>query len=157
MVTIDSIRRAGLFSTLSDAELEKIAKLGTNANIAIGQSLISESDVGQTMYLIVEGRVDVSVAIPGSNSHEPIATLKDGEVVGEMILLGRERRSAQVTAKDAVKAIVWKREDMVGLFEKDNVIGFKVMRQLASLLADRLISTNLVLRNVLTVPRTIFM
>jgi len=108
-------------------------------------------------YLIVEGRVDVSVAIPGSNSHEPIATLEDGEVVGEMILLGRERRSAQVTAKDAVKAIVWKREDMVGLFEKDNVIGFKVMRQLASLLADRLISTNLVLRNVLTVPRTIFM
>jgi CRP-like cAMP-binding protein len=151
------IGRANLFQGLAGPEIEKIAKLAQSSDFAAGAALINESDVGRVMYLIVEGRVDILVSIPGSDNTEPLATLKEGDVVGELILLGRERRSAHAIAKDNVKVLQWKKDDLVKLFETDNIIGYKVMRQLASLLADRLISTNLVLRNVLTVPRTVFM
>jgi CRP-like cAMP-binding protein len=157
VVAAETLKKAGLFQGLNDSELTKLAGLAQSNTFNNGEALINESDLGKTMYLIVEGRVDVMVSIPGSENTEPLATLKEGDVVGELILLGRERRSAHAIARDNVKVVHWKKDDLIRLFDTDHIIGYKIMRQLASLLADRLISTNLVLRNVLTVPRTIFM
>lgn len=146
-----------LFSGLSDAQLDKIESIAKSGSISSGQFLIQEDDLGKSMYLILNGRVDVHMSIPNSEDSEVIATLKDGDVVGELVLLDRTRRSAHVTAKDDVRALVWNSEELVNVLEEDKDIGFHIMRNLAKLLATRLTSTNIALRNVLTAPKTIML
>ena len=146
-----------LFAGLNEEQLDKIESIAKSGSISSGQFLIQEDDHGKSMYLILHGRVDIHMSVPNSESSEVIATLKDGDVVGELVLLGRSRRSAHVTAKDDVRALVWNSEELIKVLEDNKEIGFHIMRNLAKLLANRLTSTNIALRNVLTAPKTIML
>ena len=153
----ESLKKTELFQNLSDVQLEVIESIARSGSIAAGNYLIQEDDLGQSMYLVVEGRVDVHMSIPNSEQSEVIATLKAGDVVGELVLLGRARRSAHVTAKDNVKALVWKSDELSKVLSENLEIGYIIMSNLAALLATRLTATNLALRNVLTAPKTIML
>ena len=151
------LKKTELFGNLNDQQLEQIQAIAKSGSISSGNFLIQEDDLGKSMYLILEGRVDVHMSIPNSEDSEVIATLKDGDVVGELVLVGRSRRSAHVTAKDDVRALVWTTDELIQLLEENHEIGYVVMKNLAKLLAARLTSTNLALRNVLTAPKTIML
>lgn len=153
----DQLRQTELFGQLSDNHLEIIESLSRSGKIAPGKCLIHEDDVGQSIYLILHGRVDVKISIPDSEHSEVIATLKDGDIVGELILLGRTRRSANVTAKDEVKALVWNANELNEALIANHEMGYLVMKNLARLLANRLATTNIALRNMLTAPKTIML
>lgn len=62
--------------------------------------LMSEGDFGASMYVLVDGRVDVEVNEPYGTRH--VATLGPDDIVGEMSLLTGARRTATVTAHDPV-------------------------------------------------------
>jgi CRP-like cAMP-binding protein len=149
---IDVIKDSNYFDGLSNNQLAQIAALATTKRFSRGQDLILEADQGEQVFFITEGRVDISVSLIGTAEKESIATIGTGEMVGEMILLGKKRRSANVTAKDNVSVLVWHGEDLNKLFQKDSGIGFVVMRNVARHMAERLISANQVLRNALTLP-----
>ncbi|MFK5975243.1 MAG: cyclic nucleotide-binding domain-containing protein [Sulfurovum sp.] len=59
-----------------------------------GESIITAGEHGTHAYLIIEGNAEVQ--LPQSN--ETIATLKEGEIFGELALLTDEVRSAHVVA-----------------------------------------------------------
>lgn len=149
---IATLKESNYFDGLSTQQLAQVAAIATSADYRRGQDLMLESDPGDKVFFITEGRVDISVSLVGSNEKESIATIGTGEMVGEMILLGKNRRSANVTAKDDVKVLIWNGSELNGLFQKDATIGFVVMRNVARHMAERLISTNQVLRNALTLP-----
>src|SRR5690606_39867133 len=57
---------------------------------------LHEGDTGEAMYVILDGELDVSVK--SGNVQELVARRAQGEVVGELALLGRTRRAASVRA-----------------------------------------------------------
>lgn len=153
---IETLSQSPLFAALNEPERRRVGDLAQTLYFDAGHILIRESDIADTIYLIMEGRVDVHVSIPGSDESEVVAKLRAGEIVGELILLGRERRSAKVVTRDRLKVLCWKKKDLLSLFEKEQIIGYKIMTSLAAMLADRLIATNLAFRNVLGTPRHLF-
>ncbi len=86
---------------LEPSELDILAELSQPVRFGIGDVLIREDDIGHSMFVIVRGGVAVTVA----GEDEPIASLKDGDIVGEMSLLTGARRSATVTATAPVEAL----------------------------------------------------
>ena len=71
----------------------------TERRVAGGSRLLSAGDAAEEAYVVAEGRLRVSMRIPGVGE-EALAFLGPGEVVGEMGLVDDAPRSADVSAQD---------------------------------------------------------
>lgn len=71
----------------------------TERRIPGGSRLLAAGETGEEAYVVAEGRLRVSVRIPGVGE-EALAFLGPGEVVGEMALVDDAPRSADVVAQD---------------------------------------------------------
>jgi CRP/FNR family transcriptional regulator, cyclic AMP receptor protein len=71
----------------------------TERRLSSGSRLLSAGDAGVEAYVVAEGRLRVSMRIPGVGE-EALAFLGPGEVVGEMALVDDAPRSADVVAQD---------------------------------------------------------
>src|SRR5262245_15505675 len=79
-------------------------------------AIVSEGEVGDSLYLIVEGRAEVSVQ--ESSGPTPLATLAEGDTFGEIALLAPDaRRNATVTAITPVVALALARDDFTRLLD----------------------------------------
>jgi CRP/FNR family transcriptional regulator, cyclic AMP receptor protein len=88
-----------LFSQLSPEETNRLAVFATETSIPEGQTLIKEGDYSIELIAIEEGTADV---VRGG---ETIASLTQGDLIGEMGLLRREPRNADVIATSPMRVI----------------------------------------------------
>jgi putative peptide zinc metalloprotease protein len=85
------------FACLPTPALEELAELLEEDRYPSGATMVTEGEAGDRLYLIAEGRAEVSTA--GQNGAVPLATLGPGELFGEIALLeSGGRRQATVTA-----------------------------------------------------------
>lgn len=104
------LRRMEIFEGLAVAELAAVATVCEDYLAAPGEKIITEGDVGETMYLIVKGKVKVSQDGDDGCALE-LAELGEGDYVGEMALFDDAPRSATVSADGEVRLLVlYKRE-----------------------------------------------
>jgi CRP/FNR family transcriptional regulator, cyclic AMP receptor protein len=88
-----------IFGDLSDDEARRLATFATETSAADGQILMKEGDYSTELIAIEEGTADV---IRGG---EKIASLKQGDLIGEMGLLEREPRNADVIATSPMRLL----------------------------------------------------
>ena len=88
-----------LFSHLGDDEAKRLAAFATETSVADGQILMKEGDYSTELIAIEEGSADV---IQGS---EKVASLGEGDLIGEMGLMSREPRNADVIATSPMRVI----------------------------------------------------
>jgi len=88
-----------LFSDLSPEEARRLATFATETSAAEGQILMKEGDYSTELIAIEEGSADV---IKGGNK---IASLKEGDLIGEMGLIEREPRNADVIATSPMRLV----------------------------------------------------
>ena len=86
-----------IFSDLSPDEAKRLATFATETSAAEGQMLMKEGDYSVELIAIEEGTADV---IRGG---QKIASLKQGDLIGEMGLLEREPRNADVIATSPMR------------------------------------------------------
>ena len=102
------LKRATLFSQLSVDELALIARYSGYRRFAPGEVIFSEGSHREELYLVQEG--SVSIRRRGDEEAEQeIARFVDGEVFGEMDLLGTEPRSASAVADGETTLLVFPR------------------------------------------------
>jgi CRP/FNR family cyclic AMP-dependent transcriptional regulator len=88
-----------IFSELSPEEAKRLAAFATETSAAEGQLLMKEGDYSVELIAIEEGTADV---IQGGQT---VATLKQGDLIGEMGLLERKPRNADVVATSPMRLI----------------------------------------------------
>jgi CRP/FNR family transcriptional regulator, cyclic AMP receptor protein len=88
-----------IFSELSEEEAKRLAAFATETSAAEGQMLMKEGDYSVELIAIEEGTADV---LQGGDK---IASLKAGDLIGEMGLLERRPRSADVIASSPMRLI----------------------------------------------------
>ena len=88
-----------IFSHLSDEEAKRLAAFATETSAAEGQILMKQGDYSTELIAIEEGTADV---IRDGNK---IASLKQGDLIGEMGLLEREPRNADVIATSPMRLL----------------------------------------------------
>lgn len=98
----DLLRNTPIFRSLSDELLQGILQAPENGieEFAPKQRIIRESEIGNCMYIILEGAVEVSIRAESSNREISIATLRAGDFFGERSLMpgSTGRRNASVKA-----------------------------------------------------------
>lgn len=143
-----------IFDNFSDAQLTLVAALCTPVTYNQGHVLLSENDQSDEMYVIGRGGVEVLVnpgAVgSGSQEHmEPVVLteLRQGQVVGEVALVDQGVRSATIrVSRDDTLLLRLRRDQLMRLGETYPVLGFKLMRNLASELATKIRNTDWLVR-----------
>jgi CRP-like cAMP-binding protein len=95
------LARVWQFRSFSSGTLDALAANAYRETAAKGTVVIREGDPGTDAYVVIDGRLEVSIA--GKNDEAlPVAVLGPGELFGEVaIVAGGERRTATVTALGA--------------------------------------------------------
>ena len=91
------LRKMELFETLSVNELSAVASVTEDVVLSPQEQIIEEGEVGESMFLIVSGRVKVHKKADAGCDVD-LATMGPGEYFGEMALFEGETRSASVSA-----------------------------------------------------------
>ncbi len=135
-----------IFKGLSLEELDKIIPLGIEKKYDEDEVIIEEDSKGSDIYVILKGRVNVEIKMSSSQSSGSsgmrVTTLREGEVFGEISFLEGGRRSAGVIALDKISVLKIDGEKLYKLFDRDNHLGYLIMRNISSILSQRLCDIN---------------
>jgi len=116
---------------------EKFLEIGVEEDYDTHEEIIRKGEVGNCLYLLVEG--SISVWRQGSK----LATLKRGEVFGELILFRENYRIASVRAEEPTRVLKYTRHMLMDFFShQDQMIVNLHMMNLIEILRQKLISTN---------------
>ena len=87
----------GLFNVLDQPTLQAVERELEWIRLPGGTTLFQQGDTGDSLYVLVHGRLSVSIVQQDGQEH-PIGEVSRGEIVGEMAVLTGEPRSANVRA-----------------------------------------------------------
>ncbi|PIQ96061.1 MAG: cyclic nucleotide-binding protein [Nitrospinae bacterium CG11_big_fil_rev_8_21_14_0_20_56_8] len=112
------LRRAHLFASLSDPDLQTLAEIVVPKSYRKNQVLIRQGEPGNILFLLTSGSVKISLL--GSSGREIILKfLYAHDIFGEMSLLDGKYRSATVTTLEPSRALIIYRDDFVRLIRKN--------------------------------------
>jgi small-conductance mechanosensitive channel/CRP-like cAMP-binding protein len=128
---VTALRRIDLFAKLEETELELLGGGMRKVRFAAGEPIIRQGEAGDSLFIIVQGDVLISLGQGGIN--QSVTTLKSGEFFGEMSLVTGEPRSATCTARTDVLCYVIDHEAFRALLAQRP----QVAEQLSSILTTR--------------------
>ena len=135
-----------LFAGIENDHLALIEAAGESRTYKDGETIFSEGDKGTHVYAVLEGRVQLSVALTNRTEQVPVHVSARGSVFGEFVLFEEEPRSATAMALKPVRAFAVTAEDVQEIFDEHPVVGLTMMRNLCTILVDRMRKTTTELR-----------
>jgi CRP/FNR family transcriptional regulator, cyclic AMP receptor protein len=96
--------QTGLFGSLTVADREAVTKRMTSVAFAAGQVIFSRGDTGHELYLLLEGRIRLSV-ITSEGRELALAHATRGDLFGEIATLDGGKRTADAMAIAASRAL----------------------------------------------------
>src|SRR6185436_15886141 len=101
---VELLGRTPLFGTLDEAERRAVADEMREVNFEPSQVIFARGDAGREIYLVVSGRVRISV-LTAEGRELSFAHAEPGAIFGEIAMLDGGVRSADATAVNKVSAL----------------------------------------------------
>ncbi len=124
------LKSVNLFSGLSGEELAPVAAIAVEEPREAGEDILREGELGDTLYLIVEGRVRIH------RGGQTLAVLGERESFGEMAILDPAPRSATATAETDVTLLALTEADFRELLEEKHAIALGIIQVLTRRLRE---------------------
>ena len=132
-----------LFKGLSKAQARIFALMASVRAVPAGQRLIHVGEEGREMWVVIDGRLRVS--IQGEHGPIDLASCTRGDVVGEVGLFG-QKRSAYVDVTEDARLLRVTQSNLARLSRRYPRIATQVLRNVSVVLAERLVKTTSRLR-----------
>jgi CRP/FNR family cyclic AMP-dependent transcriptional regulator len=134
---IEKLLKVPMCKGLSADEAKELASIALEASSKKGATLFKEGDAGTTIVVVLEGTVDIN------KSGQSLASIGEGNVLGEMSLLGEGgKRTATAVAMTDVSLLAIDARKFQGLLMKNNLAALKVVANLAHVMSKRLLAMN---------------
>jgi CRP-like cAMP-binding protein len=127
MITVERVlflRHVPLFAQMTAAELSSLARISEEAVFTAGSQIIVEGDLGDTLYLVVDGEVLIH------SGEQRLGVLESKDHFGEMAILDGEPRSASATALTDCLVLTVKRRDFNDLLNQHVAVARAVITTL---------------------------
>lgn len=136
MAQSEALRSVPLFRGLSPKQLVSIHAVAQTREFAKEAVLFREGDTGDSLYLIVSGRVR-AVLMAEDGREVILAYLGPGEIVGEMALFNPdERRTATVVAAEPSTLLILSGHKIMEVLAQNPPIAISLLRTLTQRLRD---------------------
>jgi CRP-like cAMP-binding protein len=126
---VELLRRIPLFANIDTSRLKLLAFTSERLTFNAGAVLFREGDRGDSAYLILNGKVDVSVGSP--NGEVVVAHVGANNIIGEMALLCEMPRTATITATEPLDTLKIKKDQFFQLLRDLPNMTLEIMRELA--------------------------
>jgi CRP-like cAMP-binding protein len=130
-----------LFNGLTAQGLERVAAVGNEKRQARGVYIFKEGEPGNTLYVILEGKIRISRTVPGMGE-EALAILGPGEAFGEMALIDQFPRSADAIVHESCRLLEISREALEDLLLMQKELAYEILWNFVKILSSRLRETN---------------
>jgi HEAT repeat protein/ATP/ADP translocase len=141
MEKITFLKESPFFATLPLEELYHIALSVQEESVQQGTIVIQQGTIGDKMYIVVEGQLEVSLVDDGGRGEgQRVAEYADKEVFGEMSLLDDEPRSASVISLSECRLLSLQRRDLERILRRNSSIAFSMMRILSRRLRKSMVA-----------------
>src|SRR5438105_11999046 len=117
-MTLDAIRSVPLFASLDDEAAVNLRNLLRVNDVPTNTSLFRAGDKGDAMYLIEQGRVQITIT-DEDKKQIVLAELAQGDFFGEMAIIDGKQRSADATVIETARLAVLSRDNFLS-FIHDN-------------------------------------
>ena len=125
------IRRLPLFASLRGTEIQFIAEILRESEVAVSSLLFREGEPGSSFAIIVEGQVEILKAL-GTPDERLLAVRGPGDFFGEMSLLDPDGlRTASVRARTPVRLLEMARPDFDALLQHRPALAYEMVRVLS--------------------------
>ena len=133
----DPHKTIGLFSGLRPSQAKIVTLMGELKSFPHGQPIIRQGEMGNEMYVLIGGKAEVRVNVNGQ--FRVVRELKRGDVFGEMGLIRRHERTADVIAAEEDVEVLAVNERFLTLMQRRYPrIGAKIFLNISKILSDRL-------------------
>lgn len=112
-----------------------------------GEVVVQENAMSDVFFIVETGRLDAFIASTSQQSGIHVKDIKAGDLIGEMAMLGIEKRTATIITKNESRLIIWNGVDCLDHFRKHRAPGYIVMKNLSEILGARVRDMNIMLRN----------
>ena len=124
------LKKVPLFSTLTDEQLEYVARLLRRKAYAERDVIVRRGAPGDALFIVLTGRV--KVAYLDDEDETIIAVMRGGDFFGELAVLDGEKRSADVVALEATEVLILLAADFHECIQAVPAIALSLLQQLAA-------------------------
>ncbi len=132
-----NLRQVPFLNSLEDSQFDYLVKIGKRIPLNQGEVLFRKGDPGRSMYLILEGRIQIYVESSDGQA-AVLRVLESGQFLGEMALLDGGARSANALTLTPCEVFVLERASFLNLI----TIYPELLTRLLSGLTERLRRTD---------------
>jgi CRP-like cAMP-binding protein len=141
------LKDIALFKDLTPEKIRIILDILRKVTFSANEIIMRDGDIGDTMYIILEGTVEVAKSLVIDDAHNEesaknkVFTRLDGKqraVFGEIALLEELKRTASVKAVTDCVMYEMKKNDFLKVAEEDYELGYRILLNLARIVSARL-------------------
>jgi CRP/FNR family cyclic AMP-dependent transcriptional regulator len=139
MISLQTLYRLPLFAGLDEETLTTIAMPGEMVEASRGEWLFHEGDSADSLYIILEGSIDLKMAMNGNPHYGDLERLNSGEVIGWSALVEPFVYTLGAVAVDGGTRLA--RLDaghLRALMEQETDVGYLLMSRMAGIVRRRL-------------------
>ena len=124
-----------IFSTLDSEELHQLSMETTKVSFKDGKNIVKQGDDGDSFYIITHGSADVNIEKHDKHAH--LATLKEGDYIGEVSIVSNTKRTATVTANGDVQTLRLSSEAFDKLLNRNPHLALRIMKDITARLLEQ--------------------
>ena len=141
------LRKTEIFRELQDDQIREILEISRRVTFSENEVVMKEGDEGDTMYIILEGTVEVVKSLVMGNADDDeteknkVFTKLDAAthaVFGEIALLEKMKRTATIKTVTKCRFYEIKKDDFLRLAESDYKLGYRILLNLSRIVSARL-------------------
>jgi CRP/FNR family cyclic AMP-dependent transcriptional regulator len=131
---VELMKQFPIFAKIQPAMLKLLCFSAERLTFAPGQAMFTAGDMGDAAYVVIEGKIEISVPTPAG----PIVvnTLGRNDIIGEIAIFGDVPRTATAIARDKVETLKISKELFTKVIRENPDAALELIRVLAGRLAN---------------------
>ncbi len=149
MITVNDLKQFPLFVGLDNEELSAITGFSTRQRYSNNDIIFDPKSTIHEIFLVESGydAVQIEIPIQDKNTRMVIHTISKGETFGWIAFGQPHLKTAIARCVDDVSVIKIDVRKLMGIMDKNNHMGYVVMRNLSNIIISRLAYTTVTFRH----------
>lgn len=145
MISPEILRRFSMFAGLDEEDIKNLAMEAEEVRLPANQSLFTERDDADALYLIIKGEIELQLALDQERkSRTNLTTVVTGEMVGWSALVDPYIYTMSAVALTDVRLVKFDAQRLRDMLEENPRLGYAFSNRVMKALSTRL--TNLRVR-----------
>jgi len=134
---VQILAKLPVFLGLVQEEYYKVLRMCSSKSLLAGETVFNQGDDASSLFILLAGEIDINIEGKGT-----VHVMLAGEIMGEIGLVCKTTRSATAVTRNEVVMLELQAETLHEMVQKNPHIGYVIMRNIAGILGNRVLSHN---------------